>query len=82
MTSFISLLAAVPGLLTPAATVPAATVPTLDVTAAASAPAPARADQRRYCLVDQVTGSRIPRKQCQTREAWAHDGVDIDKLTK
>lgn len=82
MTTFMTLAAAIPALLMPAANIPPATVPTLDVTAAASAPAPARAEQRRYCVVDQITGSRLARKQCQTRADWARDGVDVDKLTK
>lgn len=35
-------------------------------TAAPSAPT-------KYCLVDTVTGSRIPQKVCKTRDAWMHD---------
>lgn len=83
MTTFIALVAAIPALLMPAAaTVPPGAVPTLDTTAAATATAPARVDTRRYCVIDDVSGSRIPRKQCQTRDGWAKDGVDIDELMK
>jgi len=40
-----------------------------------SAPAPAATD--RICLKDEVTGSRIRRKVCQTRAEWIDQyGVD------
>lgn len=33
--------------------------------------------QKKYCIVDAVTGSRIPQKVCKTREAWMReDGFD------
>jgi len=33
--------------------------------------------QPKYCMVDTVTGSRIPQKVCKTREAWMReDGFD------
>ncbi len=33
-----------------------------------------------YCLrVDPLTGSRIERIKCWTREHWADQGVDVDK---
>ena len=30
----------------------------------------------KYCIVDLVTGSRIPVKTCKTREAWLEQGFD------
>ena len=33
-------------------------------------------DFRRVCVVDTITGSRIPRKFCQTRAEWIAEGVD------
>jgi len=33
--------------------------------------------QKKYCIVDTATGSRIPQKICKTREAWMReDGFD------
>lgn len=33
--------------------------------------------QKTYCIVDTITGSRISRKICKTREAWMReDGFD------
>jgi hypothetical protein len=43
--------------------------------AAAPAAAPARAEPR-YCIVDTVTGSRIPTKVCKTRSEWKKQGFD------
>ena len=31
---------------------------------------------RRYCIVDTVTGSRIPVKECRTRADWLKQGFD------
>jgi hypothetical protein len=31
------------------------------------------AQQKTYCIVDTLTGSRISRKICKTREAWIRD---------
>jgi len=50
----------------------------------APAPAPtpvttAKPSAQRYCVIENVTGSRIPQKTCQTKEEWAADGVDITK---
>lgn len=35
----------------------------------------------RYCIVDQITGSRIPHKTCKTRAAWMSDD-NFDPLAK
>jgi len=35
------------------------------------------AAEKRYCVMDQTTGSRIPQKICKTRADWlAQDGYD------
>jgi hypothetical protein len=45
-----------------------------DATPAARAtPTAEPTPQRKYCIVDTATGSRIPQKICKTREAWMHD---------
>jgi hypothetical protein len=31
---------------------------------------------RRYCVVDTITGSRVPVKQCRTRADWLKEGFD------
>ena len=38
----------------------------------------ARAERpdRRYCIVETVTGSRIPYKTCRTRAEWLEQGFD------
>jgi len=33
--------------------------------------------QTRYCIVDTITGSRIAKRECKTRDAWMReDGFD------
>ncbi len=42
--------------------------------------APAAGPDARYCLrVEPVTGSRVERVRCWTREQWAGLGVDVDR---
>ena len=41
--------------------------------AARATPTAEPSTQTRYCVVDTVTGSRIPQKVCKTRDAWMHD---------
>ena len=31
---------------------------------------------KRYCIVESRTGSRVPTKVCKTRAEWLDDGVD------
>ena len=38
-------------------------------------------DQRRVCIVTDVTGTRMPVKSCQTRAQWIRETV-IDPLAK
>ena len=55
----------------------AATQPEADVAAGA----PEAGPDALYCLrVDPFTGSRIERIKCWTREQWADQGVDVDKV--
>jgi hypothetical protein len=38
---------------------------------------PAKASKaKRYCVEDTVTGSRLPRRSCRTREEWLAEGFD------
>ena len=41
--------------------------------AARETPAAEPTPQKKYCIVDTVTGSRIAQKVCKTREAWIRD---------
>jgi hypothetical protein len=42
--------------------------------------APAAGPDARYCLrVGPVTGSLVEQVRCWTREAWAQQGVDVDR---
>lgn len=52
--------------------------PNVDATAAAKAtPTAAPSPQTKYCIVDTVTGSRIAKRVCKTRDAWMReDGFD------
>lgn len=48
--------------------------------AAEPAPAPTAAAtptaERRYCVVNSNTGSRIPQRDCRTRADWLKQGYD------
>ncbi len=35
----------------------------------------------RYCIIQEITGSRIPHKTCKTRAAWISDD-NFDPLAK
>lgn len=37
-----------------------------------------KADTKRYCITETLTGSRMPQKTCNTRAEWAAQGVDLD----
>ncbi|HWU74395.1 MAG TPA: hypothetical protein VN137_12990 [Sphingomonas sp.] len=52
--------------------------PNADTTPVANAtPTAAPSPQTKYCIVDTVTGSRIAKKVCKTRDAWMReDGFD------
>lgn len=41
--------------------------------------APAAGPDARYCLrIEAITGSRLEKVVCKTREQWAYDDVDVD----
>jgi hypothetical protein len=44
--------------------------------ARATPAAEATPEQKKYCIVDTLTGSRIAQKICKTREAWLREGFD------
>jgi hypothetical protein len=54
-----------------------ATTPVNAPAAAAAAPATARTKANpRVCIVDRVTGSMIPLRQCRLLSDWRADGID------
>jgi hypothetical protein len=40
--------------------------------------APAQADQKKYCMVMDLTGSRVPRKICRTKAEWIAEGATLE----
>jgi hypothetical protein len=34
--------------------------------------------QTKYCVLDQITGSRLQKKVCKTKKEWRNLGVDIE----
>lgn len=55
---------------------PAASPSAASAPAAAAEAQPAKLDRKRYCVVDTITGSRLPRRQCRTRAEWLNLGFD------
>jgi hypothetical protein len=42
--------------------------------------APAGTPDTKYCMhIEAITGSRIEKLKCWTRDEWAEQGVDVDK---
>ena len=41
-----------------------------------TAQATAKADTKRYCIVETLTGSRMPQRICHTRAEWLTRGTD------
>jgi hypothetical protein len=39
----------------------------------------ARPTEMRYCIVEELTGSRIPRKMCKTEREWTAEGVEMPR---
>lgn len=35
---------------------------------------------KKYCIFTRPTGTRMDRKTCRTKEGWAREGVDIEKV--
>ena len=45
--------------------------------AARATPTADASTQKKYCIVDTITGSRLAQKVCKTRDAWMReDGFD------
>lgn len=53
-----------------------ANVASADGVVVTNATHPASNVDRRYCVVDQITGSRVPHKICKTRKEWLAEGFD------
>lgn len=43
-------------------------------------PAPAGGPDTRYCMRIELTGNIVEPVRCWTREKWAEQGVDVDKV--
>ena len=37
----------------------------------------ARPPETRYCLLEEFTGTRIPKKVCKTEREWTAEGVEL-----
>ena len=62
----------------PASAEPLAPRPTTEAAAQDGVPAPTVADpKQRICFVNDVTGSRIPARVCQTRARWQAMGQPL-----
>ncbi len=45
-----------------------------------TAPALAGTAQTRYCMhIEAITGSRLEKVKCWTRDEWAEQGVDVEQ---
>ena len=44
-----------------------------------TAPRQAAADKKKICAVTEITGSRMPKRVCLTKEEWAAEGEDFGK---
>lgn len=58
------------------ATAHAETKPGTAAPAAQSTTAAKPVKDKRYCIAGDVTGSRLPRKDCRTRAEWLIEGFD------
>lgn len=47
--------------------------------AAMTAAAPAPRAEKKYCVTEALTGSRMPTKVCRTKAGWLAEGVDVSK---
>ena len=76
---------AVLGLASPAAAsqasseVPAQAAASTVLTGAAGAAASSVTKAKKYCIVNELTGSRIARKLCKTAEEWKAQGEDVTR---
>ena len=53
-----------------------APAPTTEASQTAAASARVAPSKTKYCIVESVTGSRIPVKTCATRDEWLGRGFD------
>ncbi|MCA3254397.1 MAG: hypothetical protein INF91_02130 [Alphaproteobacteria bacterium] len=37
------------------------------------------AKAKKFCVMQTITGSRMPKKTCRTAEEWKAEGVDVSK---
>jgi hypothetical protein len=47
---------------------------------AAPAKAQSATAQKVYCTSGTISGSRIVKRECKTKDQWAKDGVDVNDL--
>jgi hypothetical protein len=75
---------AAPAMAEPLRTVPAPAAKAPADAAAAGEPSTKPVDpSTRYCFKTEITGSRLPRRQCQTRKDWLRDGIEpLDYLAR
>lgn len=59
---------------------PAGSAATVAASAAAPATAASPTAEKRYCVVESLTGSRMPKKVCKTKSEWQQDGMDVSGL--
>lgn len=38
--------------------------------------------EKKYCVRDVITGTRMKSRSCRTKEEWSRDGVDLDAASK
>lgn len=50
--------------------------PTTEAPQASATTARVTSSKTKYCVIDEITGSRIPIKTCKTRDDWLDRGFD------
>ena len=56
-----------------------AAVDSSPTSAAPAATAPREPSAKtKYCMVDEITGSRLQKKVCKTKKEWKDEGVDVE----
>ena len=49
---------------------------------AKAAPSADAGKERKYCLKEALTGSRMSSEECKTKAEWTREGVDISEFVK
>jgi hypothetical protein len=49
---------------------------------AKAAPSADGGKDRKYCLKETITGSRMSSQECKTKAEWTREGVDISEFAK